>query len=203
MKHSFMKHRLLTALIMGTGLLLSACTNTIKYDTKPLKPVVKTNVNMPEFQKATQSMVSAMLQSPGVLEITGNQRPKLAVFGLVDFTGEDIDISALNNGMFAQIGQSAKFNFADPTALTKADQAQSPNRYDLLEDPAASKALSQSVGADYLLIGEVSNVVRSQPQQKEVWYRLSLKLVDERSGQFLWQERREFLKSQKKVIYGI
>ncbi|HEX4938232.1 MAG TPA: hypothetical protein VFX11_06125, partial [Candidatus Kapabacteria bacterium] len=67
----------------------------------------------------------------------------------------------------------------------------------------ASKALSQSVGADFLLIGEISNVIRSQPQQKEVWYRLSLKLVDERSGQFLWQERREFLKSQKKVIYGI
>lgn len=198
-----MKLRLLSALLLGTGLLLSACTNTIKYDSKPVKPATKTNVNITEFQKATQSMVNSMLQSAPVLDVTRNQRPKLAVFGLVDFTGEDIDITALNNGMFSQIGQAARFNFADPAALTKADQAESPNRYDLLEDPAASRTITQAVGADYLLIGEVSNVIRSQPQQKEVWYRLSLKLVDERNGRFLWQERREFLKSQKKIIYGI
>ncbi|HVL00676.1 MAG TPA: hypothetical protein VM553_12730 [Dongiaceae bacterium] len=198
-----MKLRLLSALLLGTGLLLSACTNTIKYDSKPVKPATKTNINLTEFQKATQSMVNSMLQSAPVLDVTRNQRPKLAVFGLVDFTGEDIDITALNNGMFSQIGQAARFNFADPAALTKADQAESPNRYDLLEDPAASRTITQAVGADYLLIGEVSNVIRSQPQQKEVWYRLSLKLVDERNGRFLWQERREFLKSQKKIIYGI
>lgn len=197
-----MKQGILAA-VLGTGLLLAGCTNTIKYDDAPIKKAVSTGISQTEFQKSTQAMVSAMLQSPGVQNATRNSRPKLAVFGLMDFTSENIDIKALNNGMFAQIGQSARFNFADPAALAKADQQQNPNRYELLENPAASKALSDAVGADYLLVGEISNVVRTQPTLKEVYYRVSLKLVDEKSGQFLWQENREFLKSQKKIVYGI
>lgn len=193
----------LMAVALATGLLLAGCTNTIKYDDAPIKKAVSTGISQTEFQKSTQAMVSAMLQSPGVQNATRNSRPKLAVFGLMDFTSENLDIKALNNGMFAQIGQSARFNFADPAALAKADQQQNPNRYELLENPAASKTLSDAVGADYLLVGEISNVVRTQPTLKEVYYRVSLKLVDEKSGQFLWQENREFLKSQKKIVYGI
>lgn len=194
----------LFAVVLGTGLLLAGCTNTIKYDDAPVrKAVATTGISQTEFQKSTQAMVSAMLQSPGVIAATRNARPKLAVFGLMDFTSENLDIKALNNGMFAQIGQSARFNFADPAALAKADQQQNPNRYDLLENPAASKSLSEAVGADYLLVGEISNVVRTQPTLKETFYRVSLKLVDQKNGQFLWQENREFLKSQKKIVYGI
>lgn len=197
-----MKSAPLAALLLAATL-LPACTNTIKYDDQSLQKAVTNSIGLDQFQKSTQSMVDSLLTSPGVQNATRGQRPRLAVFGLVDFTGENIDIQALNNGMFSQLGQSARFNFADPASLTRADQQQKPNRYDLLEDPAAARALSQAVSADYLLVGEISNIVRTQPAEKQVWYRVSLKLVDTRNNRFLWQENREFLKSQKKIVYGI
>jgi TolB-like protein len=148
-------------------------------------------------------MVSALIESPEVKQAVGDKRPVVAVFGLVDLTSEGVDIASLNSGILNDLNRAARFRFADSAALGDANEQLNPNLYDLLENPAASKGLSQAVSADYLLIGEISNLVRTHPQSKEVYYRVSLKLVDAQSDQFLWQENREFLKSQKKVVHGI
>ena len=59
------------------------------------------------------------------------------------------------------------------------------------------------MAADYLLVGEISNVIRTQPKQKKVFYRLSLKLLDQSNGETIWREQRELLKSEKNIVYGI
>lgn len=198
-----MKKIIMTSLALCTGLALAGCTNTIKYDSAPLEAADTNIISVDAFEQSTTSMISAMIDNPDVQQATKSKRPVLAVFGLVDFTGEGVDIAALNNDILNELNKSARFRFADSDNLSKASQAQNPNLYDLLETPQAAQALTQAVSADYLLIGEVSKIIRTQPQLKEVFYRVSLKLVDPKDKSFMWQEKREFLKSQKKIVYGV
>lgn len=194
---------ILSGLALCAGLTLSGCTNTIKYDSAPVEQAVVKEVDVNSLQQSTSSMINAMVESADVQEATKAKRPVLAVFGLVDFTGEGVDIAALNNDILNELNKTARFRFADSGSLSKASQDQNPNLYDLLDSPKAAQPLTQAVSADYLLIGEVSKVIRTQPTLKETFYRVSLKLVDPKSKDFVWEEKREFLKSQKKIVYGV
>lgn len=193
----------LTGLALCTTLALTGCTNTIKYDTAPVDKPVTHQIDTSTLQQSTRSMISAMVNNPQVLATLQSKRPVLAVYGLVDFTGEGVDITSLNNDIFSELNKSARFRFADSASLGRASQQQGSNLYDLLESPQAAQPLTQAVSADYLLIGEVSKIIRTQPTLKETFYRVSLKLVDPSSNTFMWEEKREFLKGQKKIVYGV
>lgn len=198
-----MNTRGLTGLALGVTLALAGCTNTVKYDTAPVEKAVTHAVDVNTLEQSTASMVTAMFNDPDVKAATQAQRPVLAVYGLVDFTGEGVDIAALNNDIYTELNKTARFRFADSATLSKASQQQKPNLYDLLETPQAAQPLTNAVSADYLLIGEVSKIIRTQPTLKETFYRVSLKLVDPKGKEFVWEEKREFLKSQKKIVYGV
>lgn len=193
----------LTGLALCMALALTGCTNTIKYDTAPVDKPVTHQIDTSTLQQSTRSMISAMVNNPQVLATLQSKRPVLAVYGLVDFTGEGVDIASLNNDIFSELNKSARFRFADSASLGRASQQQGSNLYDLLESPQAAQPLTQAVSADYLLIGEVSKIIRTQPTLKETFYRVSLKLVDPNSNTFMWEEKREFLKGQKKIVYGV
>ena len=198
-----MNTRILTSLALCAGLALTGCTNTIKYDSAPVAPAVTNDITVETLQQSTGSMIAAMVENPGVQDATRSKRPVLAVFGLVDFTGEGVDIAALNSDILNELNKTARFRFADSANLSEASQQQNPDLYTLLESPAAAQSLTEAVNADYLLIGEVSKVIRTQPTLKETFYRVSLKLVDPQGKTFVWEEKREFLKSQKKIVYGV
>ena len=190
-------------LALCAALALTGCTNTIKYDSAPVSEAVVHDIDVNALQQSTTSMISAMVSNPQVLQATKAKRPVLAVFGLVDFTGEGVNITALNNDIYTELNKSARFRFADSSRLSQASQQQQSDLYQLLESPQAAQPLMSAVDADYLLIGEVSKVIRTQPSLKETFYRVSLKLVDPSGKEFMWEEKREFLKSQKKIVYGI
>lgn len=193
----------LTGLALGTALALAGCTNTVKYDTASAAKPVTHQVDVQALQQSTSSMINAMVSNPQVQAAIQSKRPVLAVYGLVDFTGEGVDINTLNNDIYSELNKSARFRFADSANLSAASQLQKLNLYDLLESPEAAQPLTKAVSADYLLIGEVSKIIRTQPTLKETFYRVSLKLVDPKSKEFMWEEKREFLKSQKKIVYGV
>lgn len=198
-----MNKRMLTSLALCAGVVLTGCTNTIKYDSAPVAPVITHDITVETLQQSTDSMIAAMVENPSVQDATRSKRPVLAVFGLVDFTGEGVDIATLNNEILSELNKTARFRFADPANLSRASQQQNPDWYTLLESPAAAQPLTEAVNADYLLIGELSKVIRTQPTLKETFYRVSLKLVDPHRKRFVWEEKRELLKSQKKIVYGV
>ena len=53
------------------------------------------------------------------------------------------------------------------------------------------------------MVGEISNIIRTEPKQKKVFYRVSLKLLEQDTGQYIWQQQQELLKSEKNIVYGI
>lgn len=182
---------------------LTGCTNTIKYDSAPVEKAVVHDIGVDALQQSTTSMINAMVNHPDIRTLTSTKRPVVAVLGLVDLTGEGVNIAALNSDIMLELTKSDRFRFADSDSVNRSRQQLGTQLATLLESPQAGAPLAKAVNADYLVVGEVSKIIRTQPTLKATYYRVSLKLVDPTSSAFTWEEIREFLKSQKKIIYGV
>ena len=185
------------------SLMFQGCTNTVKYDDTPASKTVQKEVDADTISNNATAMLEAMLLDPEVQKATKSSRPKLAVFGLINFTYDKLDLAAINGQLMNELNKANRFRFSDQEDMSAESEKWKDSLYQLFEDPASGQSLATAVAADYLLVGEISNVIRTQPKQKKVFYRLSLKLLDQSNGETIWREQRELLKSEKNIVYGI
>ncbi|RLT91789.1 MAG: hypothetical protein D9N13_00540 [Ketobacter sp. GenoA1] len=185
------------------SLMFQGCTNTVKYDDTPASKTVQKEVGADTISNNATAMLDAMLLDPEVQKATKSSRPKLAVFGLINFTYDKLDLAAINGQLMNELNKANRFRFSDQEDMSAESEKWKDSLYQLFEDPASGQSLATAVAADYLLVGEISNVIRTQPKQKKVFYRLSLKLLDQSNGETIWREQRELLKSEKNIVYGI
>jgi uncharacterized protein (TIGR02722 family) len=193
-----------TALVMiCTTLMLGACTNTIKYDAASRPASVQTEFNVTDLQSMAGSMVDNMLTHPSVLSYTLAKRPSLALDPLVNLTGRDIGVNAASQDVLEKLMTSDSFRLVDAGSVkaARSKTGLSPNQS--IDDKALAWSMARSLNADLLLFGEVSEVIRSKATAKDVFYRVDLRLLDRKTGGIAWQDQKEFLKSQKKNIYGL
>ncbi len=131
------------------------------------------------------------------------QRPMLAVFGLINFTYDKLDLATINGQIMNELNKVNRFRFSDQGLMSQESEKWKESLYQLFEEPASGLDLAKAVDADYLLVGEISNLIRTEPKTKKVYYRITLKLLDRKKGDYIWQEQRELLKSEKNIVYGI
>ena len=198
-----MNKKLLTGCLIGASLIFQGCTNTVKYDDTPASKTVQKEVKDAEITSSAVSMLDGMMANEQVVKATKSSRPKLAVFGLINFTYDKLDLATINGQLMSELNKANHFRFTDQGAMAKESERWKGSLYQLFEDAGSGESLATAVDADYLLVGEISNVIRTQPKQKQTFYRVTLKLLDQSSGQYIWQEQQELLKSEKNIVYGI
>lgn len=198
-----MKKALLACCTLLPILILQGCTNTIKYDDKPASKTVEQELGVETLQSSTLSMMENMLSDSKVKKITQSSRPMMAVFGMINFTSDPIDLASINSQLMNELNKSNRFRYVALDTLGQASMEWQGRLYMLFEEPASAKQFADAVNADYLLIGEISNIIRTSPNTKRVYYRLTLKLLDKSKGAFIWLDQRELLKSEKSIVYGV
>lgn len=195
--------RILTVVFMGGALLLQGCTNTVKYDDKPASKTIESNFTKDELTQVTAKLLDDMLADANLKTATRGKRPMMAVFGVINFSADEVNLAGINGQIYNQLNDSNRFRFTNANALAKKTAELDLNLHAFSEDPKTTQLLAKPVGADYLLVGEIRNIIRTQPKVKLVFYRISLRLLDSKSGKFIWQKQEEILKSQKKIVYGV
>ncbi len=198
-----MTKQILLYCVILTGLTLQGCTNTIDYGTESTEVTKQLDLDAASLQDAATKMVAQMLENAEIEKATQNKRPVLAVFGVIDFTGDNIDLARINSNILNKLNQSNRFRFSSAQDLIQANNRLNPDLYDLVEQSSTANELATTLKADFFLIGEVSKVIRKKPTTKEISYRLTLKALSTANGEFIWQEKQEFLRSEKDIIYGI
>ena len=198
-----MKKSLLMGSLVLASLIFQGCTNTVKYDDAPASKTVQKDVNDDVISTSAVAMLESMMANDQVQKATKSSRPKLAVFGLINFTYDKVDLAAINGQLMNELNKVNRFRFSDQSLMSTESEKWKDNLYQLFEDPANGEALAKAVDADYLMVGEISNLIRTEPKTKKVYYRITLKLLDRKKGNYIWQEQRELLKSEKNIVYGI
>ncbi len=63
-------------------------------------------------------------------------------------------------------------------------------------DPQTRKPVGNQVGADFLLAGEISSINKQKNDTKDVYYKITLNLVDLETGLISWAEEKEIRKRE-------
>lgn len=148
---------------------------------QPDKPVTKPDAGAPVAPTGLAlAMADAFVQAPEVRELAQTGQPVLLLTPPQNGTGEPVDTRAMAAAMSKRIQSKSGFRFVDPgqvAAITGQLEYQQGRM-----NPASLVRLGRQTGAGYMLYGDL--VAEGSR------YRLSMTLMELRSGELLWSGSR-------------
>jgi PBP1b-binding outer membrane lipoprotein LpoB len=152
---------------------------------QPDKPVTKPDAGAPLPKPVAPTglalaMADAFVQAPEVRELAQTGQPVLLLTPPQNGTGELVDTRAMAAAMSKRIQSKSGFRFVDPgqvAAITGQLEYQQGRM-----NPASLVRLGRQTGAGYMLYGDL--VAEGSR------YRLSMTLMELRSGELLWSGSR-------------
>ena len=143
--------------------------------------------------RAAASLLGAKLGTP---------RPTLVVGRWENRTHEHVDVSALQDAVVVQLQRSGQLQVLDRAARTELAEEydyQASGYVVALE----AKAPGEQASADYLLTGELTSLVEEVGTDKVVYYRLTTKLTQVRTGLLEWSDQQELRKKFERQWVGL
>jgi penicillin-binding protein activator len=194
---------LVTAIALSLSL-LSACANkpVVRYGDAAAVETTDINFGSTDLQTIVKKMTDSLLQSPVVGTMTANTRPVVFVEKIKNKTSEHIDTESVTDSISTQLLRSGKFRFVD---MTKVDAVVEQLKYQNdagMVDPNKAIQFGQQTGAEYMLYGNLSSIVKNNADKSDVYYKFTLRLLDLRSGLVEWADESEIRKTRSKELVG-
>ncbi len=146
-----------------------------------------------DLKTTSETMVRSMLTSPPLAP--RSDRPILVFYGFANRTSEHIDSNLLYNAISTVLTQSGKVRFVDieqrGNISEEVGYQQSGN-----VSAATARRLGEQTGAEYLLTGDVSSIVKNEDKRRLVYYQVRMKLTDIRTSIIEWSQLQEIAKER-------
>lgn len=189
---------IITALIV-----LAGCQSKVQYGDATEVETVNANFGSTDLQAITTKMVNSMLTFPPVLAITANDRPIIFVDRIKNKTSEHIDTESVTDSISNQLLRSGKFRFID---MTKVDAVRKQLDYQNnsgMVDPSTAINFGRQIGAQYMLYGNLSSIVKQAGSTKDVYYKMTMRLMDLETGLIEWSDEKEIRKVKSSSFLGL
>jgi uncharacterized protein (TIGR02722 family) len=151
--------------------------------------------NQNDLQLIAKKMVDSLSTSRAFARIEG--RPVIFVGKMKNSTSEHIDMRSLADKMEVALGKTDKFAFLDKGAREELAQEYEYQGSGYVSS-AAAKAKGQQAGADYMMTGEISSITQEVGRDKLVYYKMTSKLHNVRTGIVEWSDEKELTKKFEK-----
>ncbi|MGY5453231.1 penicillin-binding protein activator LpoB [Agarivorans sp. MS3-6] len=195
-----MKKRVLAASVLA--LVLSGCSSQVSYGDPQEVETVNVDFGSSDLQKIAGEMTESMISSPLLIDITSNNRPIVFVERIKNKTTEHIDTESVTDSISTKLLQSGKFRFVDMSRVNEVrDQLDYQNDGGLV-DPSKAIAFGQQVGAEYMLYGNLASIVKTNKKTKDVYYKMTMRLMDLQTGIVEWADETEIRKAETKSTFG-
>ncbi|MDP2564146.1 penicillin-binding protein activator LpoB [Pseudoalteromonas marina] len=192
------------ALVGLSALILSGCANKAIVSYGDAQAVETTDINFgsTDLQKVASQMTDSLLSSPVVGTMTQNNRPVVFVERIKNKTSEHIDTESITDSISTQMLRSGKFRFVDMTRVEAVREQLTFQNEDALVNPATAVAFGQQIGAQYMLYGNLSSIVKTNADKSDVYYKFTMRLMDMKSGLIEWADETEIRKTKEKSTFG-
>lgn len=194
-------NKLLVAASISLALIaLGGCTNksVIRYGDATAVETTDINFGSTDLQKVASQMTDSLLLSPVVGTLTANTRPILFIEKLKNKTSEHIDTESITDSISTKLLRSGKFRFVDMTRVAAVREQLEFQQNSGIVDENKAIAFGQQVGAQYMLYGNLSSIVKSNKDKSDVYYKFTLRLTDLKSGLVEWADETEIRKTKEK-----
>ena len=126
------------------------------------------------------------------------QPPKVRLRDVKNQTYEHIDTKAITDKIRIKLLKSGSVRFlADKSNLDQVNDER-----DLTETATKKTTVKAMTDSDYIITGTVRSIKKATTKVQDVYYNISLELVDPQSGEILWADEKEIRKVTSKPSVG-
>lgn len=200
-----LKKIFLSASFLTLGILaLTSCSTKTTYEDSGEVETVTTGFGSTDLQQISITMVDSMLTADSVVSILQKtDRPVLFIDGVKNKTSEHIDTESITDTISTKLINSGKFRFVDMTKIESVRKQYEYQKESGLVDQDTAVTVGKQIGADYMLYGNISSIVKRNSKTKDVYIKFTLKLMDIQSGIIEWQGEKEIRKQDNKTLFGL
>jgi penicillin-binding protein activator len=184
------------------SVLVSGCSTEVSYGDAKATETVTVDYGSTDLQSMSAKMVQSLIDSPITSDISSAGHPVLFVDSIRNKTSEHIDTEALTDTMRTQLLRSGKYRFVDMSKVAAVKEQLEYQQAGGMVDPASMVRMGKQTGAHYMLYGNLASIVKNNGKVKDVFYQLTMNLMDLTSGELIWADQQEIRKQSKKKTLG-
>ena len=151
-----------------------------------------------DLQLIAKKVVGDLQASPAFAQIQG--RPVVIVGKLKNSTSEHIDMQSLGDKIQTQLAGTGKFAFVDASARQAIAEEYEYQGSGYVR-PDQAKGPGQQIAPDYIMTGELASIKQRVGSDEFIYYKMTAKLSNLRTGILEWTDEKELKK--KFVKQGI
>ncbi|MCA2019136.1 penicillin-binding protein activator LpoB [Vibrio tritonius] len=189
--------------VLGLAVLLGGCANKVSYGDAQGVETVTADFGSTDLQKIAADMVDSMMMSGSVGAITHDKRPIVFVERIKNKTSEHIDTESITDSISTKLLNSGKFRFVDMDRVDSVRQQLKFQNNDELVNQNSAIQFGKMVGAQYMLYGNLSSIVKNAGSDKDVYYKMTMRLMDLKTGLIEWADETEIRKQEQKSLFGL
>ena len=189
--------------LLGLAVILGGCSNKVSYGDAQATETTTIDFGSTDLQKIAGEMVDSMMMSGSVAAITRDQRPIVFVERIKNKTSEHIDTESITDTISTKMLNSGKFRFVDMDRVESVREQLNFQNNDELVNQSTAIQFGKMVGAQYMLYGNLSSIVKNAGSDKDVYYKMTMRLMDLEIGLIEWADETEIRKEQSKSLFGL
>ncbi len=188
--------------------IFSGCAAKSKY-VEPAEvrdnPALSFNPN--DLQMLAERMAQSLIDTD---IFTGKEKPIIRITELRNKTSEHIDTKAITDKVRTALVKSRKVRFVSDKKEDYARQDQlnefkdqnNPDGLGAFMDENAKLKIGKMKGPKFHLFGEIVSISNSSSDGKDVYYKMTLNLLNLEEGLLDWSEEKELRKIKEKRLFG-
>jgi len=188
-------------IVIMAALALASCSTKISYGDATSVETTTTGFGSTDLQTIAEKLVDDLITFPPIVQMTSERRPVVFVDKIKNKTTEHIDTESITDTIQTKLLQSGKFRFVDMTTVQAVQEQMKFQMDSGMVDSNKAAAFGKQTGAEFMLYGNMSSIVKRRNDTKDVYYKFTLKLVNLESGIIEWASEKEIRKSSEKTFF--
>ena len=146
-----------------TIVLATGCANksVVSYGDATAVETTDINFGSTDLQKVAGEMTDSLVLSPVIGTLTQNKRPVVFVERIKNKTSEHIDTESITDSISTKLLRSGKFRFVDMGRVEAVRKQLNFQQDGGLVDPSKAVQFGRQIGAQYMLYGNLSSIVKN------------------------------------------
>ena len=191
--------KILLSLVLLLGVTGCASTSYVNPDEMT---TISTDFGASDLQQIASSMVDSLINFPPIVDVTSKRRPVVVVDMIRNKTRQHIDTEAITDSIRSQLVKAGKFRFIDRASDASSIREVRWQQESGLVNQATAVKFGKQYGAEYILVGSISEIMNRSGRDKEVLYQFTLSLKNLTTGILEWSDDKKIKKMGKRAIFG-
>lgn len=181
---------------LALGLLAGCGGKTVNYGDANAVETLNEDWGSTDLQTTAETLTESLLNSRYISQAVNP--PKVRLRQVKNQTDEHIDTKQITDKIRIKLLKSGSVRFlADDENM---DQVMKER--DFTEAATTRGQNKLMTDTDYIVTGNVRSIKKSTKKQADVYYEITMELVDPQSGEIVWADEKEIRKTTTKSTFG-